>query len=176
MSRKVPQDIRDQVQAKLWSKANEIGWSSLADADRAVWYGRWVKDESIGGVLAYFVDPRRVRVYLKDSLLKPYQSTRLEEKSGAVLRALDLAVDSLCRKAYDKPQGRMLMDGRVFSWGNSRDWKGIVFATFERAYKSGTTPFGVALLQNGKPTSAGARGMIKTAANRLGIEQVVWLD
>lgn len=176
MSSKVPQDIRDKIQEKLWKKANELRWSFLSDQDRAAWYENWAKEESVGGVLAHFMDPRRVRVYIKDSLLKPYQNSQLEEKYDAVLGALGLGSNTQIRRTFDKPQGRMLLDGRIISWGNARDWKGVVLATFERAFKTGERPYAVALLQNNRPTPAGVREMAETAATRLGIERIEWID
>ena len=61
-------------------------------------YEQWTKDESIGGVLSNYVDTRRVRVYIKDTLLKDYvRNTR----SDATLpfRALELSATE-AEKAY----------------------------------------------------------------------------
>ena len=73
----MPEEIRDQIRDHLWGLADKIGWSDLQDVERARYYELWTKDSSIGGKLAHFMDPRKVRVYIKDSLLKPYERGRL---------------------------------------------------------------------------------------------------
>ena len=69
---RIPDDVRDRLRNIVWSRADELGWSSLTDGDRASHYERWTRDKEIGGILAHYMDPRKVRVYIKDSLLKPY--------------------------------------------------------------------------------------------------------
>lgn len=77
MNMAVAKDVRDNIRKKIWDTADELGWPGLSDIDRATWYENWSKDKDIGGVLAHFMDARKVRVYIKDSLLKPYMRTRL---------------------------------------------------------------------------------------------------
>jgi hypothetical protein len=177
VSAKVPQDIRDKVKATLWAKADQLGWDKMSDLDRAAWYENWAKDKDVGGVLSHFMDPRRVRVYIKDSLLKPYSTGRLEACLDIVLGALRLPPDVDFKALYDKPHGRMLLDGRVFCWGKSRDWKMVLMSVFERAYRtSGGSQYAAVFFETGQSTNEGMREMIKAVATRLGLADVIWID
>lgn len=178
MSGNVPKDIRDQIQHRIWSKADDLQWSKLPDSERAMWYENWAKDDDVGGVLTRFMDPRRVRVYIKDSLLKPYQRARLEDGLERVLAALNLEPTKIVmKKAFYKPHGRLLLDGRVICWGNSRDWKIVIFAVYERACRApGHQSYAAVLMETGQSTGEGTRSLIKEAGRRLGIAKVIWLE
>ena len=178
MSRNIPRAIREQVQNRIWAKADELEWPKRSDIEHAIWYENWAKDEDIGGVLAHFMDPRKVRVYIKDSLIKPYRRARLEDGLERVLAALDLDLEkTVVRAPFYKPHGRLLGDGRVICWGNSRDWKIILFAVFERAYSvAGQQSYAAVLFETGQSTGEGTRELIKEAGGRLGIAKIIWLD
>jgi hypothetical protein len=173
---RLPEDIRDQIRDQLWAVAEEIGWSSLPDGNRARYYETWTKDPAIGGKLGHFMDPRKVRVYIKDSLLKPYERARLSETEHAVMRQLSLSSDEAPIQTYIKPHGRRLADGRVVCWGKSRDWKLIVMAGFERAQLLPNGKAQIVLVETGKTAGESARALIREAARRLGLERVEWID
>jgi len=178
MSLTMPKDIRDRIRKKIWDRADELNWSGLSDVDRAVWYENWSKDKDVGGALAHFMDPRKVRVYIKDSLLKPYSRTRLEDGAEEVLLSVGLSRDVVViKKTYDKPHGHLLTDGKVICWGNSRDWKSIVISVFERAYRTDSAvPFAAVLVESGRTTNDGIREMIKDIGAKLQLTHVMWID
>jgi hypothetical protein len=178
MSANVTKSIRDAIKEQLWEKADDLGWSNLTDQQRAAWYENWAKDKKIGGILAHFMDPRKVRVYIKDSLLKPYRSSQMEQELDRVLLALELKVDSLqLKKIYEKPHGRGLADGGVICWGNSRDWKIVLLSAYERSWKtSADRVSSVALIESGHTTDTHLRQMITDVSTRLGISALVWID
>ena len=173
----IPEDIRDGLREKLWGTADDLGWASLNDSERSRWYEKWTKDPAIGGQLAHFMDPRKVRVYIKDSLIKPYERARLLASEAEIWRALDLDPPTSTAQNFIKPHGCRLEDGRVICWGKSRDWKLILMAIFERGRTSHEgRPFGVVLLETGKTSNEGTRNLVRDAARRLGIECVAWLE
>jgi hypothetical protein len=178
MSVTIPKEIRDNIRQKIWNKADDLGWSGLSDIDRATWYENWSKDKDIGGALAHFMDARKVRVYIKDSLLKPYLRARLEDDAGNALLVAGLDHDSVpVKSSYEKPHGRLLMDGKVICWGHSRDWKSIVISVFERAYRlESGSPYAAVLFETGNTTNAGMREMISEVGKRLGLDRVIWTD
>lgn len=177
MSMAVPKEIRDQIRQRIWEKADELHWSTMADLDRAAWYENWSKEKEIGGALAHFMDPRKVRVYIKDSLLKPYLRGRLEDGADKALLAVGLTKEMSMVKSYNKPHGRLLLDGKVVCWGNSRDWKSIVISVFERAYRlESGTPFAAVLIETGKTTNDGVREMIQDVGAKLQLSHVVWIE
>jgi len=105
----------------------------LNDAERARRYEQWSRDPEIGGALAHYMDARKVRVYIKDSLLKPYERARLSGTEHEILGRLGIPADSEVSRRYIKPHGIEFADGKVVCWGNSRDWKHVLMAMFERA-------------------------------------------
>lgn len=173
----IPEAIRDGIRDKLWETADELGWSSLGDSERSKYYELWSRDKTIGGQLAHFMDPRKVRVYIKDSLLKPYERARLLENETEIWRLLGMSVPTAIAEAYIKPHGRRLEDGKVVCWGKSRDWKLILMAVFERGQtRQGLTPFGAVLLETGPTSETRKRSLVADVASRLGIEKLAWLE
>jgi len=173
----IPAAIRDALRDKLWQQCDDLGWMSLQDTERAHYYELWTRDASIGGQLAHVMDARKVRVYIKDSLVKPYVRARLSLNEGEVWRLLGLTSMDRVVHVYIKPHGRRVEDGRVIGWGRSRDWKSVLMAVFERgrAQKSFTS-FGVVLLESGKTEADRSRGLVREAAQRLGIGKLAWLE
>ncbi|BEP60020.1 hypothetical protein GmRootV213_05740 [Variovorax sp. V213] len=178
MTMRIPEEIRDDIRAKLWAEADELGWSTISDVDRSSHYEKWTRSAEIGARLGHFMDPRKVRVYIKDSLLKPYERKRLSLTEGDVWRALsmDPRTSSVIGN-FIKPHGMLLDDGRVICWGKSRDWKLILFASFERGKRNrGARPFAVILFESGKTVAPAERELVRDAAHRLGIERIEWME
>ena len=174
---RIPDGVRDRLREVIWSRADKLGWSGLSDAERARRYEHWSCDPEIGGALAHYMDARKVRVYIKDSLLKPYERARLSGTEREILGRLGIPADSEVSRRYIKPHGIEFADGKIVSWGSSRDWKLVLMAMFERAASSsGSSAFGTVLLENGKTDDAATRKMVGEAANRLGIERMEWID
>ena len=172
----LPEEIRDDIRDRLWALADDLGWSGLGDGERASYYEKWTKDSNIGGRLGHFMDPRKVRVYIKDSLLKPYERRRLSLTEEDVWAALSLESNPAAKESFIKPHGRRLLDDHVVCWGKSRDWKHILMAAFERSErppKASSTS--VALLPSGKCMTSTDRQLVELAAARLGIGQVKWI-
>lgn len=173
----MPEKIRDGLRDKLWSTADELGWAALNDAERSRYYERWTRDPAIGGQLAHFMDPRKVRVYIKDSLIKPYERARLLASEAQIWHALEITCPTTAIETFIKPHGCLLEDGRVICWGKSRDWKLVLMAAFERSRSTRENrAFGVVLLETGKTSFEDERKLVKEAATCLGIEKLVWLD
>jgi hypothetical protein len=174
---RIPEDARDRLRGLIWSRADALGWSTLNAAERARRYEQWTRDPEIGGTLAHYMDPRKVRVYLKDSLLKPYERARLSGTEHQILGRLGVPADSEVAQRYIKPHGIRFANQKIVSWGNSRDWKLILMAMYERAVlRPGSSPFGTVLLESGKTADAAIRKMVREAATRLGIQRMEWID
>lgn len=177
MSLSLPKDIRTRIQDRIWAKADELDWTRLSDLERANWYENWSKDKDIGGVLAHFMDPRKVRVYIKDSLFKPYHRSRLQSDESRIFSILNVDTNVAIEKYYSKPYGRLFADGRIICWGNSRDWKAIIMSVFERAWEAESSAgHAAALIETGKTSDSDVREMVRDIAKRLGLSVIVWLD
>jgi hypothetical protein len=173
----MPEEIRDGLRDKLWSAADDLGWASLNDSERSRYYEKWTKGPAIGGQIAHFMDPRKVRVYIKDSLIKPYERARLLASEAEIWRALDMPSPTAVSATFIKPHGCQLEDGSVICWGKSRDWKLVLMAVFQRGRsRHECRSFGAVLLETGKTRNEGTRNLVRDAATRLGIEKLAWLD
>lgn len=173
----LPDEIRDEIRDRIWAIADRLGWSQLNDTERSRYYTAWTKDAQIGVRLGHFMDPRRVRVYIKDSLLKPYERTRLADSGHKAMRLLGVAANEAFVESYIKPHGRRLADGRIVCWGKSRDWKSILMTIFERTRRiARARAAGVVLIETGKTTTESDRILIRDAARRLGVDRLEWID
>lgn len=173
----VPQHIRENLRRRLWRMADDINWSALPTLDRSRYYESWARDDSIGGVLARYMDAGGVRLYLKDAIFKNYGRQRLADDSRP-LRLLGLAGTDGVVEVYTKPHGRRLRDGRVICWGRADGWKAVLMAMHERAFAGQNTwPFAVMLMQPvGRFSEDDTRKMVENAATKLGIKCLIWLD
>jgi len=172
----LPDDVRESLRRVLWAKAEALGWVDLSAADKTRQYEYWTQDPNIGGILARYMDPPRVRVYLKDAIFKPYSRARLADWTRCA-RALRIEPEVIS-EPFIKPHGRRLSDGRVICWGPASSWKAVLMALHERTFgQDGTRPCAAVLLRAiGRYREDRARRMVEDAAAKLGVEQVVWLD
>jgi hypothetical protein len=167
---------RSEIRERLWAIADNIGWISMNPSEKSKYYEIWTRDPSIGGVLSRFMDKGQVRVYLKDTLLKDYSRVRLADPTRA-LRVLGLEEGIQVVEEYQKPHGRRLADGRVLCWGRADDWKAVLMAIHERAFIALGRPFAAVLLfSDARFSSEPSRLVVESAAKKLGIERVIWLD
>lgn len=179
---RVPNDVRIGLREKLWALADELGWSSLGWSEKSTYYESWTKDPEIGGLLGNFMDQRRIRVYIKDTVMKGYARSRLADPKR-VMRVLGLEEeggngDDLVITDYERPHGRLLRNSRVIAWGDAKDWKAVLMALHERAYSvSEGKPFaGVLMSATGRFLEEDFREMVQDAASKLGVERLLWLE
>ena len=174
---KIPDAAYKRIKEKLWKVADERNWPTLSDQQKTILYEEWIKDEKVGGVLSRYLNPGNVRVYIKDTIMKPYGRERIKD-FPPILSLLGLPNDARITETYIKPHGRRLSDGKVICWGLSRDWKAILFAVFERAYVSpSSVPFAaIIMFPTGKCQQPKYRYMIEIVAKKMGIERLIWYD
>ena len=174
---KVPDAAYARIKAKLWKVADERNWPTLSDQQKSSLYEEWIRDDKVGVVLSRYIDPGNVRVYIKDTIMKPYGRNRIKN-FPPILRLLGLPDDASVAETYVKPHGRRLMDGKVICWGLSKYWKIILFAVFERAYivKSSIPFAAVIMFPTGKCQQPEYRRMIESAAAKMGIQRLFWYE
>jgi len=172
----LPAAVRDAIRQKLWAEADCCDWLRMAAPDKSRQYDDWVIREDVGGALSRYMDPREIRVYLKDSVIKEYAIRRSHSHQRA-FRVLGIDHGTRVDEEYLKPHGRRLAGGRVVCWGPASNWKAILMAAFERARSPGLSAQAVVLVgATGRFKSAAVREVVEDAASRLGIERVAWLD
>lgn len=172
----VPLNVRAEVKAELWRLADEMEWHAMSSADKARCYSQWTDSTKIGCRLATYMDPRSVRVYIKDTLLKGYGRHKLNEHKALLIRLAERNEEDVTEE-YIKPHGLRFADGRLVAWGRADDWKAVLMAIFERASDGKTQPYLVALFCAApRLTRPSARNMVEDAAQRLGVHSCVWFD
>jgi len=173
----VPEEIRDSLRLRLRELADQIGWINLPTSQKSRQYENWTRNPDIGGLLGRFMDRGKVRLYIKDTLLKGYALERSADPHRP-LTVAGIEPTAEVLEEYVKPHGRRFGDGRIISWGRAEDWKSILMAIHERAFLSkGARPFAVVLTSaDGRFLEAANRSMVQAAANKLGVEKLIWLD
>ena len=173
---RIPDELRSALRTQLWQKADELTWNRLTWLDKTRWYETWTKDPEIGGRLANHLDHQRIRLYIKDTVMKGYVRTRQADPCRP-LNSLGIDPSTPFTEDYERPHGRRLADGRLIVWGNADDWKLVLTALHERSYGSvHIRPFAaVLMLAAGKYDQPSTRDMVHDAAAKLGIEKVIWL-
>jgi hypothetical protein len=174
---KIPDRIYTQLKETLWARAEALNWPTLSDQQKSALYEDWLREPGVGGLLSRYLDPANTRVYVKDTIMKPYGRERIKDFS-TIQKLLSLPENLTVVETYIKPHGRRLNDGAVVCWGLSRDWKAILFAVFERAYLAPSgVPFAAIIMSpTGKSQQIVYKQMIETAAARMGIEHLIWYD
>lgn len=173
----IPTRVREEIRSRLKNIADEVNWAHLSLSAKSKYYEEWTRELEIGGVLARYMDKGKVRVYIKDTLLKDYTRNAMSDESRP-LRVLGLGKQPEIAERYVKPHGLRLKDGRILSWSRADDWKLTLMALYERACaQPGSIAFGAVLLGSaGRFTDPEVCLMVERAAQRLGIEKVVWLS
>lgn len=174
---RLPEQVRIAIRSRVWDAAALMDWDSLSSRERARQYEHWTADPEIGGVLIRYMDKGRIRVYLKDSVIKHFARA---QTSDAVrpLRALRISADHLVSAELTKPHGRVFEDGRVVCWGRADEWKHVLMALHERTFaRPDLTAYGAVLVAAaGRFNEVSMRALVEDAARKLGIGIVVWLD
>src|SRR5687767_7161344 len=119
-----------RVTKKLFEIADREDWSHLNISERQRLYEKWTEDINIGGALRTVIDPNRVRVYIKDSIMGTYTHNRRPDLLG-VLRSMSISYADITRQ-YVQPSA-VLCDGRdLYTLAVAKAWKIAVVNCFER--------------------------------------------
>lgn len=143
----MPVEIEEAVVRLLYSRAAELGWPHLTDAERTTQYQYWIDDPEIGGKLLLFIKkPEAVRVWMKDGPMKEY--ARAVNGIGKYAKFVDtdkVELGALVTKALgpgwvEVPGTQRIKPLRVtvcrendegdemrFCWGPARDLKHLVW-------------------------------------------------
>ena len=171
----MPASIRREIKERLWAEADRLNWSALSAADKSRYYSMWTETEGIGGRLGQYMDPRKVRVYIKDTLLKSYTRETSASPERA-FRVLGVDENVIVTATFIKPHGCVLPDGRLIAWSKASDWKATLMALHERAFGEGE-PYAAVLTEAAvKFGLASQRAVVESAADKLGIKRLIWLD
>lgn len=171
----VPEQIRSEIKEQLWAEADRLNWSALDSNQKSRYYLIWTETPAFGGRLSNYMDARKVRVYIKDTLLKPY-TREASSNPAMVRRVLNVPDDMGVQETSIKPHGIFLADGRHIVWSRASEWKATLMSLHERAFTSGVPYAAVFTHSASRYSDPSQRAVVDDAANRLGVEVVRWLD
>jgi hypothetical protein len=93
-----------------------------------------------------------------------------------VFRVLGIDECAVVSATFIKPHGCLLPDGRQIAWSKAADWKVTLMALHERAFEN-SEPFAVVLTESSaKFGMETQRAVVESAAEKIGIKRLVWLD
>lgn len=171
----IPEETRQMVYERVWSKADSIGWNGLTITEKTEQYRNWAVSDEVGGVLSKYMDVERVHPYIKDSIIKAYsKSTSLSVDKALNLAGIQNDNHTVVEK-FIKPFGVRLSGNDIILWGRAVDWKIVLLAMFEKTYGNDYIPK-CAILTNcfGKFDTTYFEGLINSAAAKFGIQSVIY--
>src|SRR5687767_8762006 len=173
----MPEQVREEIRQYLWSEADQLGWDRLSDADRSAAYARWTDDPEIGGVLGRYLKKGKIRVYLKDSLLKPYSREKRADPRP-YLRLAGINLEAKIAESRIKPHGVLLEDGTMVVWAKARDWKAALTTLYEWSFERPRVTSLKVILESsaGKYQDSRIRRLVDSVSSKLGIARPIWRE
>lgn len=175
------QAIKQVVSARVHAIADQVGWSHLTIEERRKHYEAWTNDENIGGLLGQVIDPNRVRVWLKDTVIKNYMKgkrpgvptflSRTGVPCGSILRTYIKPDAVLCEHAD------LFVRGNLFTLSVAKEWRVALMSAYERAVEITRIDRNIVFViehTSGRYTDQSYRDMISGAGAKLGVE-VIWV-
>jgi len=182
----IPEDLRRQVIANIYQRADDLDWDGLSASDRSTWYVRWLDDPAIGGVLDTYMPRDQVRMWIKDVPMKHYARARSGIGPYASLVASHLpSADQLAQLAFgpewepfegtlrDKPNRCIVGDGAhqaQMVWGPTRAFQSLVWASLNAVIDDNPAPVIVLVVRQGERLTDGQMDRHRRIADRIGVE------
>lgn len=167
--------IKKSVAKKVHSIADKIDWSHLTIPERQKCYEEWTDDPEIGGTLSKIIEPRRVRVYLKDTIMKEYAKSKRPELRK-LLASLSYSYNTVS-KEYVKPISLFCDGNKMYTIAVAKEWKIALLSAFERGYEVKNIKENLLFVidhTSGRFVDNSFRELIEDASNRLGIK-IIWV-
>lgn len=168
-------EIISLVTERLFKIANEIDWLHLNISERKAFYEQWTEDPEIGGALRKVMEPHRVRVYIKDSIMGTYTRSR-RPSITKLLSSMSIECLDITRE-YIKPQAVLCNKKYLYTLAVAKDWKIALMSAFERAAEiSHIDTNKVFFIEHTSRrfVDRSYRGLIESAGKRLGVE-IQWI-
>lgn len=174
-SKSSPSDAKKTVRKKLYKLADQVDWIHLTIPEKQRYYETWTADPNIGGLLEQIMEPQKVRVYLKDSIMKTYSKERRLNLHD-LLASMSLNSSEITRE-YIKPQALLCDSTDLFTISTAKEWRVAMLSAYERAYEIKQLKKNILFLINhttGKYVDQSYRDMVESAGTRLNI-RVHWV-
>lgn len=165
-----PTEVKAMVAQRVHATADSVDWTHLTITQKQSYYEAWTADPEIGGALASIIDPGRVRVYLKDTVMKSYR--RAQRKTiQQLLASMSIDCDSVIRE-FIQPEGVLCEGTHLYTVAVAREWKGALMSVYERQYEIGRVQTNIVFFTEhtaGRFIDRSYRDLIQSAAQRLGV-------
>ncbi|KAB8144886.1 hypothetical protein F8S13_03355 [Chloroflexia bacterium SDU3-3] len=169
-------DIKHEIREALYKYADEIDWLHLTISQRKQYYEVWTSDPNIGGKLEKIMDSSRVRVYLKDTIMKSYSSKQKPDLKR-ILQLHSISCDHISQ-VFTKPQAFLCDNNQLYTLSTAKDWRTSMLSAFERAYEIKNINRNIIFITDhtqGRFIDKSYRDMISIAAKKLDII-IYWLN
>lgn len=171
----LPHDPKTLIIKRVHELADKADWIHLTIPERTALYTQWVKDPAIGGELAKLEGAERVRVYLKDTVMKRYMKAKRPELT-VLLKQMSFRYKRVI-KEYEKPSA-LLCDGtRLYTLSVAKEWRIALLSAFERANHMSQLQENLVFFTDhavDRYTDASYKALIENAAERLDVK-VHWI-
>lgn len=167
--------VKRVITKKVWEIADHIDWRHLTITQKKQYYEKWTNDPEIGGILVTVMESERVRVYLKDTVMKQYARDQLPELD-AILEGLGIKYVEIT-KEYIKPTGMLCDRQDIFSLAPARIWKIAIMNAYERGCEVTHLKRNIVFITDHTAhrfIDRAYQELIESAATRLGVE-VRWV-
>ena len=164
-------EIKERVTKRVREMADALDWLHLNIPQRTQHYDAWTEDAGIGGLLAQVMDPSKVRVYLKDTVMGKDTHPR-RPQLAILLVNMGIKCDQITRE-FVKPQGVLCNGTHLYTMTVAEEWKGALLIFFERGKEIKRLKRNVVYITDhttGRFVDKIYRDLIDEAARRLGIK------
>lgn len=84
MAVKLPNHVSKEIKNRIFSKADDIGYSSCSRIESGAFLNALAEDENIGGVLRQYMSAASVRTYIKDGVLNAYAKAKIKQRLDGI--------------------------------------------------------------------------------------------
>lgn len=140
----LPPDVRDLVIAACYSRAVDLSWDALSQAERSSAYDSWLDDQEIGGRMIPLLTREKARVWLKDVPMKEYAratsgigpyarfaTRQLPGPEALAKQTFGKAWTTQANTLRTKPNRVVIKNGhasRLMLWGSRRALRDLLWA------------------------------------------------
>jgi hypothetical protein len=182
----IPAAQLQAVVLAIYEDADAANWLTLSPQDRSGWYGRWVNDPRVGGILKRFLTPEAARSWIKDGPMKEYaNATRGTGRYAAFGRTggtgpSEIAVAVLGSDAAVDPESVGVKpphceatnaDGTrsYLAWGAPSNFRNLLWAALRASVLGGMAAHVIVLEPPGAKTAQATATEQAALAQRCGI-------
>ncbi len=168
-------DIKEEVSQRVYDIADEVDWAHLTIPQRQKYYEAWTTDPEIGGKLSQVMDQTRIRVYLKDTVMKNYSRDK-RPKLQSLITSMSLPCVRVTQE-FIKPQAVLCDGNKLYTVAAAKEWKIALLSAFERGCEVRNLRENVVFFiehTTGRFVDREYRDLIDSAAKRLEVK-VFWL-